>query len=94
MGKNGIKTDRNGIEVEKNKKIGGKNKKSGVGWVEKNKKNLLGGSLSCALAGKGEGVYAARRPFANVTNVTHANETIYYIHTEAVPLVLYIIYSV
>ena len=64
MGKNGIKTDRNGIGVEKNKKIGGKNKKSGVGWVEKNKKNLLGGSLSCALAGKGEGYMppAARLP--------------------------------
>ena len=78
MGKNGIKTDINGIGVEENKKIGGKNKKSGVGWVEKNKKNLLEGSLSCALAGKGEGVYAPRPLFVNVTNVTHRNEYIIY----------------
>ena len=60
-----------------------------VGWENKIKKiclggvgkikNLLGGSLSFALTGKGEGVYAARRPFVNVTNVTQRNETIYYI---------------
>lgn len=42
-------------------------------------KNLLGGSLPCAVPEKGEGVYAARRPFINVTNVTQRNETIYYI---------------
>ena len=42
-------------------------------------KNLLGGSLLCAVPRKGEGVYAARRPFVNVTNITHTNETIYYI---------------
>ena len=51
---------------------------NGIG-DEKNKKILLGGSLSCAVPVKGEGVYAARRPFANVTNVTQRNETIYYI---------------
>ena len=59
--------------------LGMKKIKKMVGWENKIKKNLLGGSLSCALAGKGEGVYAARRPFANVTNVTQRNETIYYI---------------
>ena len=40
---------------------------------------MLGGSLSCAVPVKGEGVYAPRRPFVNVTNVTQRNETIYYI---------------
>ena len=70
MGKNGIKTDREGIEDEKNKK-------KLLGWVEKIK-NLLGGSLLCAVPGKGEGVYTTRRPFANVTNITHANEYIIY----------------
>lgn len=71
MGKNSTKTDREGIGDEKNKKIC-------LGGVEKIK-NLLGGSLPYAVPGKGEGVYAARRPFANVTNVTQRNESIYYI---------------
>ena len=31
------------------------------------------------MPGKGEGVYAPRLPFINVMNVTHGNETIYYI---------------
>ena len=58
----------------------------------KNKKNLLGGSLSCAVPEKGEGVYAPRRPFVNVTNVTHRNETyiIYYIQNRS----FYIVYNI
>ena len=64
-----------GLGMKKIKKLVGKIKNQR--WGGKNKKNLLGGSLSCALAGKGEGVYAARRPFANVMNVTQRNETIY-----------------
>ena len=70
MGKNSIKTDKEGIED-------GKNKKNCLSGVEKIK-NLLGGSLPFAVPEKGEGVDAARRPFANVTNVTHANEYIIY----------------
>ena len=61
--------------VEKNKK-----------FARKNKKNLLGGSLTVALPWEGEGVPLplvspdtrqkhTQSPFANVTNVTHTNET-------------------
>lgn len=62
-----------------------------MGGVEKIK-NLLGGSLLCAVPRKGEGVYAARRPFVNVTNITHTNETIYYIlHYDRSHSIVYIL---
>ena len=55
------------------------------GRVEKNKKNLLGGSLTVALPWEGEGGTLARclpchlsevypRPFVYVMNVTHRNK--------------------
>lgn len=89
-----VRSEKNGQKRHKNGQGrdwgGGKIKKICLGGVEKNKKNqrwggvekiknLLGGSLPCAVPGKGEGVYAARLPFVNVTNVTHGNESIYYI---------------
>lgn len=52
-------------------------KKIRVGGLKKIK-NLLGGHPPCVTPGKGEGVYAARRPFVNVTNVTQRNEYIIY----------------
>ena len=58
MGKNDIKTDKEGIGVWKNKKnwLGGVEKiKNLLGWGNKIKKILLGGSLPCAVPGKGEG---------------------------------------
>ena len=56
------------------------------GRVEKNKKNLLGGSLTVALPWEGEGVPLptvspatcqkhTQAPFVYVMNVTHKNET-------------------
>lgn len=85
MGKNDIKTDKEGIGD-------GKNKKNWWGGVEKIK-NLLGGSLSCAVPGKkGGGYMPPRRPFVNVTNVTQRNEYILYTIYKTVLFILYIIY--
>lgn len=66
-------------------------KKICLSGVEKIK-NLLGGSLPCAVPGKGEGVYAARLPFVNVMNVTQRNEYILYTIYKTVLFILYIIY--